>query len=106
MLPGCQVNCKAPANTPPAWFFAPPLNSTTGPGQLFAIEQTAAGTNYLVAEVASRTRQHLPMVEGMGFNGHFFDGQHSITNLTTVSRCQVLLTHPGWQCDGDRHLLQ
>ncbi len=43
--PGCHVRYETLTNSSPTGLFAPPLNATTGPGQLFAVEEATTGTD-------------------------------------------------------------
>ncbi len=63
---GCQINHKTFTNPAPTGFLPAPLNATAGVGELFAIKQSATGTNHPVAEVAAGAKENLPILERMG----------------------------------------
>lgn len=53
----CQIGYKPLANATPTGFFAVPLKTATGPGQLFSIKQATAGANHAIGQVCARTQK-------------------------------------------------
>jgi hypothetical protein len=60
-----QIWNKPFTNAPPAWFFATPLQTATGPRQLLSIEQSTARPNYSVGKMTTEAIKHLSMLKGM-----------------------------------------
>lgn len=84
---GGQIGNETPTNPSPARFLAAPHQTTTGPGQLLPIKQTATGTNHPEAVLPPRAGVDTAVVE---------HGRHLRSRGSCRARCRHRNTRPSW----------